>query len=495
MLFGNNRDAGAREGAGTALLRLRRDDRGITAPLLALSLAVLIGMAGLGAETGLWYTIKRVNQSAADAAALSGAFEVLAGQPYADMCGFAQRDAERNGFVFASYTCPGSTPGCTSPASGQMCANYPPVLGANIRDPNSFEVILAQDQSTLLSSLSLPSVTIGTRAVAVIHELDDACLLALDPHASDAILIKGNLNMPNCSIVADSDSSSAIDVQGSAIVTADTLRSHGGITKTGGTPTINLKYPAQSNAPVVVDPYAPGIAPGNCTTLCLTHTFLTTGMPNARPCITATGSCVVQSNSNLLNGNVTLSANTQIHVVGGPWTIQNQIVNLSPGTYWVTDGDVSLGAGGILECTLCDPATGAGVTIIFTISTGTTVGGFTMQANTNVGNPSTAPNFFNAPNSGTFKGLLFIQDSNGLPNGTMWNDPTFQGGPNTVLNGLVYTPRAGITFNGKVAAGGTGCLLVVADKLTLSGDSQLDPTGCEAAGVPPPDVQTVVLAE
>jgi hypothetical protein len=481
MLFGN-RDAGAREGAGTALLRLRRDDRGVTAPLLALSLAVLIGMAGLGAETGLWYTIKRVNQSAADAAALSGAFEVLAGQPYADMCGLAQRDAERNGFVFASsYTCPVSTPGCTSPASGQMCANYPPVLGGPgvVRNNNAFEVILAQDQSPLLASLSLPSVTIGTRAVAVIQELDDACLLALDPTASDAIIIKGNLNMPNCSIVADSASSSAINFQGSVSVTADTIHSHGGITQTGGAPTINLKYPAQSNAPVVVDSYAPG----NCTTLCLTHSFLTTVMPPT--CTTPNPppngvTTIYSANSRFCNGLVFPNGTSTV-------------VNLSPGTYWVTDGDVNLGASGILECMACDPATGVGITIIFTISTGTTVGAFTMPANTNVGNP-TAPNF-NAPNSGTFKGLLFIQDSNGLPNGTTWNDPTFQGGPNTVLNGLVYTPKAQITFNGNAAAGGTVCLLVVADKVTVSGDSQLDLTGCEAAGVPPPDVQTVVLAE
>jgi hypothetical protein len=43
-----------------------------TAVFLALTLAALIGMVGLGFKTGLWYTIKRANQSAADVAALSG---------------------------------------------------------------------------------------------------------------------------------------------------------------------------------------------------------------------------------------------------------------------------------------------------------------------------------------------------------------------------------------------------------------------------------------
>src|SRR5690348_8533255 len=95
-----------RERMVIASRRLWRDQSGVTAVLLALSLAALIGLAGLGAETGLWYTIKRANQSAADVAALSGAFEILASKPYKDICGFAKRDATRDGFTFSgSWSC------------------------------------------------------------------------------------------------------------------------------------------------------------------------------------------------------------------------------------------------------------------------------------------------------------------------------------------------------------------------------------------------------
>src|SRR4051812_22576861 len=98
--------------------RLWHDTRGFTAVFLALTLSVLIGFSALGVETGWWYTIKRVNQSAADVAALSGAMEVLAGKSYADICGFAQRDAIRNGYTFSvGWSCPASTPACTSPPS------------------------------------------------------------------------------------------------------------------------------------------------------------------------------------------------------------------------------------------------------------------------------------------------------------------------------------------------------------------------------------------
>ena len=58
--------------------RLLRDTRGATLVLIALMITALMGFTGLGVETGLWYTIKRYNQSAADNAALSGAMELLA---------------------------------------------------------------------------------------------------------------------------------------------------------------------------------------------------------------------------------------------------------------------------------------------------------------------------------------------------------------------------------------------------------------------------------
>ena len=106
--------------------RLASDTRGVTLALVAAAISALIGFTGLGVETGLWYAIKRQNQSAADVAALSGAFELLAGQSngltaaatYPDICGLAKRDAARNDFTFQSFTCPATTPACTKPVDG-----------------------------------------------------------------------------------------------------------------------------------------------------------------------------------------------------------------------------------------------------------------------------------------------------------------------------------------------------------------------------------------
>jgi uncharacterized membrane protein len=155
------------------LRRLSRDDGGTVLTLVAITFTALLGFTGLGVEAGLWYTIKRNNQTAADFAALSGALELAAhkgylvpGSPPEGICGLAQRDAARNGFTFQSFACPAASPGCTSPAPGQMCANNPPMLGPSAGDAQSVEVILAQQQNTFFASLFLPNVTINARAVA-----------------------------------------------------------------------------------------------------------------------------------------------------------------------------------------------------------------------------------------------------------------------------------------------------------------------------------------
>jgi hypothetical protein len=486
-----------------AFSRLLRQTSGVTLPLVAAAITALIGFTGLGVETGFWYAIKRQNQSAADVAALSGAFELLAAKGYSDICGFAQRDATRNGFNFQSFTCPTTTPACTSPSAGQMCANNPPATVGfpSFGNNNAVEVILAQQQSALFALPFLANVTIDTRAVAVVSTLDQSCMLALDsnPADSDTILIQGNstINMPNCSIADNTPNANAIFLRGSAAtVTADTLVSAGGVGSTGN-PTFNLNTPAKTWAPPVADPYA-----GT-----LTHSFLTTGPPAMPTTACApgtttvvrggvtwsqypTGCTLTQSGSVLNQSNIILSANTRL---SGGIQIKNQTVDLSPGTYWIDNGDLQLGPGGgtsLLECSTCN-GTNLGVTIIFT-TTGppNKIGTVTMQSS------SAQIGSLNAPNSGTFKGLLFVQDT--VAGATYSTSGTLQGGASAALNGtgLVYFPHTDLTFQGTPQLGTNGCLVVVANQVTVAGDSTLSATGCSSAGLGnAPIVKTVSLTE
>ena len=251
--------------------RLASDTRGATLALVAAAISALIGFTGLGVETGLWYAMKRQNQSAADVAALSGAFELLAGQSnglsqntvYPDICNLAERDAARNNFTFTSFSCPTTTPACTSPPTGQMCANNPPVLGTSAGNNNAVEVILSQQQNALLANLFLPKVTIETRAVAAIKKLDTSCILALSSTGTD-INVVGSAGVclgpgsscqacgtPTCSMTANSTDPSAIHLQGAACVAADNLVTPGGVGVTGNGYTLTLNSGPLIGAPPV----------------------------------------------------------------------------------------------------------------------------------------------------------------------------------------------------------------------------------------------------
>lgn len=58
------------------LLRFCRETSGGVMAYVGILLPILLAVAGLSVDVGLWYANKRVVQSAADASALGGALEV-----------------------------------------------------------------------------------------------------------------------------------------------------------------------------------------------------------------------------------------------------------------------------------------------------------------------------------------------------------------------------------------------------------------------------------
>jgi hypothetical protein len=348
----------------------------------------------------------------------------------------------------------------------------------------------------------VPSVTIQTRAVAAINVSSNPCILALGASGTD-IAEQGNPSIclaptpggvctppGTCSIAANSTSPSSVALGGNSTITAYTITTPGGIT-TGGASKTTLAAPAQVGAPPIPDPYAST----------LTHTVLTAGMPTTTcgapttstiagvTWYTYLGNCkMTQSGSTLKQSNIILSAGTQI---SGGITIKGQTINLSPGTYWITDGDLTLGpGGGTLECTTCVSG-GAGVTVILTTaqSSGGTVGTLTLNSQANI--------TLSAPSSGTFKGLVLIQDSNGLPSGTTIDSPgNAQANATESLNGLVYFPDSALTFQGGPATGAASCLVLVVNSVTMQGNPSFNDSGCTNAGLTNlPTVKTVTLAE
>jgi hypothetical protein len=439
----------------SAIARCSHDRCGASATVVALTLPALIGFGALAAESGLWYTIKMQNQSAADAAAISAAYEVIAGKTNVtgDLIPAASEAAAQNGYK-------GPTPAVIYPYNDS-------IVGDGIA------VKLQQTQKALLAVLFLPDISVTNQAVAAVKVLDNSCILALGTSSTDVeIAASTRLDMPNCSIAADSSSTTAIELNAAtSSLAAATLVTVGEVSLEGSpidpaTPPseFSLRSPARIGAPIVVDPYS-----GT-----LTHSFLTIGMP-------ATGHCKPTTTDSIF---VYTTANC---VIPGLNIAPGYTVDLSPGTYWIT-GNLIVPSTGVLKCSTCDNVKGIGVTIILT------------TRGSKIGHVSITDAIFNlnAPSSGLFAGLVMVQDSNGLPPSTTYTSSrsNVTGGAGATLNGLVYFPKSAMTFHGNPSATGSKCLILVVNWLNVDGNSSLDFAGCASMGLPNlPTVSTVALAE
>ncbi len=456
------------------IARIFRDKSGATAMIVAIALPGLIGIGALGVETGVWFTIKLQNQSAADSAVVSVAYGVIAGKTNmtGDLARAADEAARRNGYK-------GGTPAVVYPYSDGIVTN-------------GIAVTLQQSQGALLAAMFLSGVTVSNTAVAVIELLDNPCILALGATSTDVeIAASVQLHMPNCSVAANSISGSAINLRsGTSAVAAATLVTAGEISLQGSPidpaappPEFTLSSPAMIGTPRVADPYA-----GT-----LTHALLARGMPATPACAPRTsgyvtiytGNCAIAGQS-LTAPQILLSPNTRI---SGSWKITSgQTVDLAPGTYWVT-GNLTLQSRSVLKCSTCDNIRGAGVTIILIAQAGK-IGAISVA--------SSAMLTLNAPSSGPFAGLAIIQDSNGLPPGTSYTSSrsTIGGTPGATLNGLVYFPNSSVTFHGAPSAAGPQCLLLVVGTVDIDATSRLDAGGCASAGLGNlPAIVTVAIAE
>jgi hypothetical protein len=432
----------------TKIVRFPRDTRGASATIFALVLPVLIGFECLGALTGIWYMVKRRTQFAADAAAIAAAYETIAGGTDigGQLTAAAIEAAEQNGYQ-------GAIPTITYPYSDSMVGN-------------GIAVILQQS----LASTFLPDVTMVAKAVAVFEPLDNPCLLAL---AENGTGVEVNdfvsLQLSACSLAANSTSSVAIDIHPSVhSVTADTLLTPGEISFNGGPldPTalpseFVLTLPLMIGSSEVKNPYAQT----------LTHAFLGGSIPGG-PEPTNTWIAVTETiNSGLYNGGMSIGSGA--------------VIDLTPGAYYVTNGNLTIASGATVTCKTCDGV--SGVTIILTTNSAVTgVVGTAMIS-------SGATVTLQPPRAGPFSGFLLLQDPLAISAGGDKPDNALVGGPTMNLTGLLYFPTTTVAFQGNPQA---TCTLLIAQQITIDGDSRLTTLGCAMVGLTGmPTVYTAVLVE
>jgi len=182
-------------------MRFRRDESGQIIVLAALGMTVIFGFLALAIDVGLLFNAKRKLQNCADAAATSAAIDYM---------------------FNASQTT--ARAAATAAVSGNQMSNVTPTVNFNPNITSAYhnsaayvEVILTQPAPTFFMGMfGHKTMTISTRAVAGMPGGGNACIIVLDPHASNAMQLQGSFDVSanNCGVVVDSDSSSALSFTG-----------------------------------------------------------------------------------------------------------------------------------------------------------------------------------------------------------------------------------------------------------------------------------------
>lgn len=280
---------------------------------------------------------------------------------------------------------------------------------------------------SLSSSISRPGFISGSdswqahRSASVkIEPGAQACVLALDPHASAAVNLQGstNVSMSSCVIASNSDASDSVNRGGSALVSAGCVSTVGGTSGlslpnaslTCGTPLEDQYASIDPLADVVPPPY----------TLCLP-------VPNGKTYTLSPGTYCDKT----LSGNITLD----------------------PGVYILRGTTIKPGGNGSL--------TGQGVTL------------FLMEGAQIYINANEQVNL-SPPTSGPYAGITIFQDHGNT------SALTLNGAANSIISGFVYAPDAPISYAGNSDMSGQGdCLRLVGRTVQMTGNSSVR-TDCAA---------------
>jgi hypothetical protein len=169
---------------------MRLNESGQVMPLIALTLAVLMGFGGMGVDVGYWEYVQREQQSATDAAALGGAQQLTYSNCANASAATAAADADagRNGFRSnANVTIDVETPPKSGPYAADRCAVYVQIKNAHVASFFTRFFGLASGQSET------------TEAVAKAGPQGNGCIYMLAPNENTNFQ-SANLQAPGCSV-------------------------------------------------------------------------------------------------------------------------------------------------------------------------------------------------------------------------------------------------------------------------------------------------------
>lgn len=403
--------------------RRLRDENGSVLFVSAAAMLVLCGVTGLGVDVGMWYRTKRAMQNAADSAAMAAALDngaatyQAAGKAVAAQYGFVDGSGGVNVAVANAQSCPGGgTSNCYTATVSQQAPQY-------------FSQVLGIAAPTLSASATASPATTGA----------NDCVLALNPTASSAVLLNGTVSINlSCGLAVNSSSSQALLMNGTNSITATSVDVVGNVLRnpSAGNP---ITPAATTGAASTPDPYAGLAVPS---------------LPG--------GGCASPTSYNGANQTWNLSAGVK-YCSNLTFNGANDTVNFAPGTYYFDRASLVVNGSGIT-------LNGTGVTFVFTTSTGSGVGGLTMNGQVTA--------HLSAPTAGSgqpLPGFVFYQDRRASAGGNV----TFNGNPSSQVTGALYFPSQKLTFNGQGTS--TGCTQIIADTITFNGTPHLATSTCVSA--------------
>lgn len=390
------------------------DRTGSTAITIAILMPLIVGGFGLGVEVSMWYFTQRKLQNAADVAAYAGAVQLRKEKNLAAIDGAAELAALKTGF---------------KASIGSITTQWPAVSGAYAGNPNAVEIAVAENVPRSFSSIfGSDAVAMSGRAVALLQQGAETCILALDPGASGAVTVTGAADavLDGCNLHSNSLADDSLIVSGSAQVKTPCVSAVGTVSADSGLAMDTCNSPIEHADPID-DPYA--------------------GVPEP----STSGTCEPQNVfAGAAGSSYTISAG---RYCGGLTMKRN--VTMNPGVYVVDGGDLRIDSTALV--------TGVGVTFFLTNGGRVVVNG-------------DADVRLSAPTSGTYSGMMIFVDR---------DDPyathTINGSATSYFEGSIYAPSGQV----RLAGGNTisaRCTQIVAATVEITGSSGLG-SDCTGKGV------------
>jgi Flp pilus assembly protein TadG len=394
---------------------------GAIAIMTVVLLPLLLGFMALALDVGYVLLNKNRMQVAADSAALAAAAARQHGQDINTATALALSATQANGFTQGNN-------------HSLITVAIPPGGTESFANDTSYvRVTVSQPVNAFLSWIfGITHTDTSATAVGGPAGYSQPCLLSMASAASGALSVKGNgvVTAKTCGIFVNSSSASALKMTGNVTMTASTIHVVGNYTSNGN---VSVS-PITTGSAITPDP------------------FIAIPIPLKPACDQ------VVDYKKAIKGILTLNAGTYC---GGITVKGNYAVNFNPGTYTLYGGGITL-SGNV------SPVTGTGVSFINTgNSTSYPFGPLNLAGNVELN--------LSAPTTGTYAGMLFIQD----PLNTQ--DATFVGNAGSQLAGNFYLPSSQLTFTGN---SGTDIPIgsVVALQVKINGNTRFSMTNTYGGG-------------